>query len=221
MQHRRKAFQPAVDTFPISGLVSWWKFDESSGTTCADSAGSNTGTTTNSPSFVSGHRGNAISLDGTQCVRCGTDASLSLQNFTLSVWVKHTTATYAYFAGNHDWGNDRRGYGISDGAGRIFVEIAHDTSRAYAWTDSPSINDGTWHMATGTYDGNCLWAFTDGTLTKSNACGAFTLTFQYPFTMGKNPANENYFFTGQIDDVMVFNRALSPAEVEQLYDYLQ
>jgi hypothetical protein len=80
-----------------SGPVGWWKFDESSGTTAADSSGSgNTGSLINGPVWTSGQIGNALSFDGSNdVVNAGSSASLDdLPALTLSAWINPATATY-------------------------------------------------------------------------------------------------------------------------------
>ena len=57
-------FKIAAMEYPdlLQGLVAYYKFDEGSGTTAADSRGGNTGNLTNGPTWVSGKSGNAVSL---------------------------------------------------------------------------------------------------------------------------------------------------------------
>lgn len=75
---------------PTSGLVSWWPFDESGGTTAADIVDNHPGTLFNSPAFAPGLFGNALFFDGAnRGVDLGNSASLNPTNFfTISVWVK-------------------------------------------------------------------------------------------------------------------------------------
>ena len=78
---------PAV---AASGLVAYWKFDEGSGTTVADSSGNgNTGTLVNGPLWTAGRVGNALFFDGIDDnVTVPDSTSLDLSSsFTLSAWV--------------------------------------------------------------------------------------------------------------------------------------
>ena len=73
-----------------SGLVAYWKFDEGSGTSVADSSGNgNTGTLINGPQWTAGRLGNALFFDGIDDnVTVPDSASLDLSSaFTLSAWV--------------------------------------------------------------------------------------------------------------------------------------
>ena len=75
-----------------TGLIGWWKFDDGSGTSAADSSGSgNTGTTQNSPTWTaSGMNNGALTLNGTnQYVNVPDAASLDLSgSWTVSAWVE-------------------------------------------------------------------------------------------------------------------------------------
>jgi len=61
-------FKPDTSGALTTALVSYWRIDETSGTAVGDAKGSNTGTLTNSPTWVAGKIGNALSFDGTNYV---------------------------------------------------------------------------------------------------------------------------------------------------------
>jgi Concanavalin A-like lectin/glucanases superfamily len=72
---------------PVPGLLAWWQFNETSGTTAADSGDSHPGTTVGSPTFEAGRDGNAIRLSGTgQYVDCGNVAEFMGLNRSYTCW---------------------------------------------------------------------------------------------------------------------------------------
>src|SRR5206468_9777237 len=80
----------STPTVAPSGLIAYWKFDEGSGTTVADSSGNgNTGTLVNGPVWTAGQVGNALFFDGIDDnITVPDSASLDLSSsFTLSAWV--------------------------------------------------------------------------------------------------------------------------------------
>ena len=77
---------PAVS----NGLVSWWRFDETSGTTASPSTGSHNGTLNSPASFGSGKFGNAVVLTGATGSRATFPAAAGNlgKTFSASLWVK-------------------------------------------------------------------------------------------------------------------------------------
>src|SRR5438128_9156769 len=83
--------QSANAAAPTQGLVGYWKFDESTGTTAIDSSGlGNNGTLTNGPTWTAGKVNGALSFDGTNdYVELPNEASFNFtNNFAVSVWMK-------------------------------------------------------------------------------------------------------------------------------------
>ncbi|MBI2558514.1 hypothetical protein HYW20_04280, partial [Candidatus Woesearchaeota archaeon] len=80
-----KDYASSVDT----SLVGYWKFDEGSGTTAADSAGTNTGTLINGPIWTAGKIGGALNFDGADdFVNVGSASSLDdLKAYTVCAWI--------------------------------------------------------------------------------------------------------------------------------------
>lgn len=85
------------------------------------------------------------------------------------------------------------------------------------------VNDGRWHHAVGAWDGEKSYLYVDGILQGSaKVTGPIPYTRRQPFRIGclysAPPAmDRNYYFGGTIDEVMVFNRALSAKEVQFLW----
>src|SRR5262249_42653851 len=92
-------------------------------------------------------------------------------------------------------------------------------------TGPPGINvwDGNWHFVAGTYDGAYVRLYVDGV--QAGLGTPFALTINYAL-----PTNSNFYigayvapqwctlgFNGSIDEVRVFNRALSAAEIQSVY----
>ncbi len=77
---------PVTPVMASPGIVALWHFDEGAGTSVADSVGSNTGTLVNSPGWVAGKFGRALSFDGTSnYVDIGT-TNLVTGAFTVEFW---------------------------------------------------------------------------------------------------------------------------------------
>src|SRR3989344_558627 len=89
-------FSVILPTAPVhaditSGLVGWWKLDDSSGTSATDSSGNgNTGTLINNPAWATGKIDGALNFDGVNdYVNAGTPSTLNnLPALSISVWIK-------------------------------------------------------------------------------------------------------------------------------------
>ena len=203
-------------------LVSWWKFNETSGTVASDSAGSNNGQLVNGPVWTTGHNGGALSFDGyNDYVQVANNASLNITNaITVSAWINRDvmgvrgdvvskiTPSYPY------------------GAFQLYVGAANEVGFALDidgfWNGAVggAIDAGNWHQLTGTYDGTQIALYIDGKLVVSEIDpGTIGVDNQNLYIGRATPGFETgYFFDGSIDDVRIYNRALSSGEVQQLYN---
>jgi hypothetical protein len=93
-----------VPSMPVSGLVGWWKLDETSGTSAADSSGNGyTGTTSSSTNWTtSGMNNGALTFNGTTDY-VSIPAGLSLgTTYTMSAWVKLASTPHPTRRDNND-----------------------------------------------------------------------------------------------------------------------
>jgi glucose/arabinose dehydrogenase/chitodextrinase len=198
------------------GLVGAWGFTEGAGTTTADSSGNGNAGTLVGPSWTtSGRFGNGLSFNGTNSVvRVADSASLDLTTgMTLSAWIRPTATqsgwktilqheTDAYFlnASNSDGPLRPSGGGTLGG----------DTQYLSGPTANP-VND--WTDVAFTYDGATLRLYINGTQVASRAAGGAIQTTNNPLWIGGNSPYGEYF-TGLIDEVRIYNRALTQTEIQ-------
>jgi hypothetical protein len=211
-------------TTPVSGLVGAWGFNEGAGLTAADGSGNGrVGTIRQAVWTPNGKYGAALSFDGiNDWVTVSDHASLDLTTgMTLEAWVKpgamsgwetillkeRGTGDYSYGLYAHDGAPLDGGAPVPSGnvkAGGAFQTLRGNTElQAGAWS----------HVAT-TYDGATQRLFVNGVEVASRpqtgpiAVGAGVLR------IGGNNSWTGEFFQGEIDDVRVYNRALSQPEIE-------
>jgi predicted alpha-1,2-mannosidase len=226
-----------------NGLEAHWAFDEGSGTTTANSAPdaiNNTGTLVNGTSWVSPGKIGPAALNFSDSshpyVEVPDAADLDPTNgLTVSAWVYPLD-----WNGNHrivEKGNNANGLNYGDNQYRLTAEsnvlkfeLYLDTANGFSAVDVtaalPSVN--AWHFIAGTWDGTNLNLYVDNVLvaTNSNAIGtlpAYGSTADAPgplFIGNKNDSDGNSgdAFNGNIDDVRIYNRAITAAEVAILYN---
>ena len=208
----------SAETSLESGLVGYWKLDEGSGTTTADSSGTgNNGTLTNmdpGTDWVSGYVDGALDFDGSNdYVSVPDDPSLDITgSFTLSAWIKPSSVSAA-------WATIVvKGYAYLIQLNYDKLNIAiHNGSWSEMATDSVFSVD-TWYHVVGVYD-DTTSAFTiyiDGREIKTGAASFAPDADNTSLSIGQSSQGAERF-PGIIDDVRVYNRALSASEAALLF----
>ena len=197
-----------------SGLVAAFGFNEGSGAMVVDSSGRNhTGTITNATWAAAGKFGGALQFNGqSSWVTVPDTAALDLTNgMTLEAWVNP--------AGLSGW----RTAIMKESTGLSYALYANDNSpnpavtvrigtadRSAAGTSQLPLN--TWTHLAATYDGAQLRLYVNGVQAGSRAQTGNMVVSTGPLRIGGN-AVWTEFFSGLIDEVRVYNRALSAAEI--------
>ena len=205
------------------GLVSWWKFDEGSGTTAADSTGGNTGSLVNSPTWVAGHNGGALNFSNNGYVSIASNPTVNFgtgQSFSVSFWLNPSSAltTTAGFVAKKA-SDVAQGYEIyyDNAQGKVNFRIGGNTD-FNTWSTVPSANSWTHLVATVSDNGTnkTISLYCNGSLNRTNVSSVLDTTSSAALTVGY-AATWGAHFSGLIDDVRIYNRALSATEVSQLY----
>ncbi len=213
-----------------NGLVSHWKLDETSGT-LVDSVGSNDGTATNTPTYnATGKVDGAMQFDGTsnEHVLVSHDASLDFDttSFSYGGWFYPTAFPEAYSIPFHKGGST----GTLDGYDIEFSRPADDDSAVACQADgtslmctpfmsgAPALN--TWHHLFVVTDQTAdeVRTYHNGVLYDTNdisGMGGYGNTEDLQMGIGDGGS---WDYQGRSDDLRVYDRALSAAEVFALYD---
>jgi hypothetical protein len=210
-----------VWSFSPGGLVGWWKLDEGSGVTVADSSGDNlNGTIVGNPAWVDGVADKALKLDGDgDYVDLGNDSSFNLTaQITVATWIKVEKFDCEWQAvvtkGDGSWRLQRNGTksSLEFACTGAFVPGALVGSLF----GSASVNDGQWHHIAGTYDGSKICLYVDGRIDiLSDADGSIEIN-NYNLLIGANAEKPDRNFNGSIDDVRIYSYALSDDEVKAI-----
>jgi glucose/arabinose dehydrogenase/chitodextrinase len=205
------ATTPAAPT----GLAAAYSFNEGTGTTAADASGTgNPGTIGTAAWSTAGKYGNALSFNGTTArVTVPDSASLRLTaGMTLEAWVFPTTANANWrdviYKGNDDYYLEATSSASSRPVGG--GKFGGNYGEVYGTT---ALTANTWTHLAVTYDGATLRLFVNGTQVSSGArtgpiassSGALSIGGDGPF---------GQYFSGRIDDVRIYNRALTQAQLQ-------
>jgi hypothetical protein len=201
-----------------SGLVAQWKFDEGSGTIACDSSGNgNTATLVNGPLWTAGIVGNALYFDGVDDnLVVAASNSLNLSSvFTLAAWVNPASAA-----------TDFRSIVTKNYTYYLYASVAGycgDGSPLGGFSEATAITAcqpaplpaNTWTHLAVTYDGSTLTLYRNGVaVVTSNFSGALSPSTG---TLQIGASQYGEYFQGLIDEVRIYNRALSVAEIQTIY----
>ena len=161
-----------------------------------------------------------LEFDGTNDYIEATDNSFPMGSEvrTAAMWIKTTQTGEKYFFcyGKDDTQYQRWSIGISNGYNLVEFNNASVHSEKI-------VNDGLWHHIAASYDGTNMNIYVDGS--KESLSGDINVTFDTK-SSGKVLIGDNsdtsvpagsYRFKGSIDEVSVFNKALSADEILELY----
>jgi hypothetical protein len=200
------------------GLVLALGFDENMGLTAFDGSGRNHHGTIAGAERVSGKIGGALRFDGVDdWVTVADAAALDLSSaMTLEAWVNPATAG--------GW----RTVVLKEGAGNMAYELYAnnpDVARPAAYFTTPggairgitgtsAMSANTWSHLAVTYDGANMRLYVNGALVRTVARTGAILATSGPLHIGGNEVWGGEWFAGLIDEVRIYNRALSASEIQ-------
>lgn len=211
------------------GLVSYWPFDEDDGVTAYDAVNGNHGTLTNmSPPvcWVSGKFGNALSFDGANdYVNCGAAVDNTIATgVSLEAWIKPACNQRGGIISNDLTYSSKKGYDFFlwdayDLYGRLYIDFGNGTALGRTWWTIPGADwYGQWHHVAATWDGSTVKLYVDGS---EVATALLSGNYSDP---GKDTLIGGIYygalpycpFEGLIDEVGIWNRALTADEIAWL-----
>ena len=204
-------------TAPPTGPVAWWELDDGSGTTATDSTtNNNNGTLEGSTTWVAGHIGTGAVEFGSDDARIRVPYSAELMPPTVSVtaWI-YPTQEPDYSARIVAKGvdlNDWETYYLQfNGAASWTIRDPNHENHALDGSDL-SLNE--WIHFGGTYDGNAVKLYVNGQLDAEDTTGGLAMLHDTnDLCIGNRSDGNDRAFVGTIDDVRVYNYALSGDEV--------
>jgi uncharacterized repeat protein (TIGR01451 family) len=217
-----------TSALPVSlpGMVLYLHLDESPLTgavTVADASGNGHHGTVQYPwSFdlsVPGKYGGAIDNRDQACISLGNPAGMNFMGeMTMAAWIRPD--------------NTNGGTILAHGYNRISepeVYLGYFVNRYYAGTWSNGVSYasvtapedivGQWTHLAGVYDGSHWRIYHNGQLIRSTVADLGAIMLDEPWTVGAagNTTHTSSYFRGDIDEVVIFNRALSGRELHDMY----
>lgn len=203
------------------GLVGYWKLDETSGTNAVDFLGINNGTNFGANVGVAGKIGTAYNFSNA-FINLSDTYNTQLETFTISAWIyKPWDSYYAYSGivtksldGSTGWGLDEGG--IGELGGRLCVLLGEEID-CNSVTGIYPIGFDNWIFVVYTYNGTDMQLWKNDTIIGTYTKTGLQMQNSESIKIGLNPVDLAYFI-GSIDEVGIWNRSLSDAEILQLYN---
>jgi uncharacterized repeat protein (TIGR01451 family) len=216
---------------PPADLISWWPGDGDAN----DIQDSNHGTLQGGASFAPGMVGQAFSFDGSDdFVRVPTSSSLNpIGSFSIDAWIFPTQDTQGHIVSKWgdegEWGNERAYsfHTLPLRALRFAIsDDAHQLDSPFHEFDTPAnvITLNVWNHVAAVYDqpSGTRRIYVNGALVAERTDPPITVTDSIAdLTIGvelDSPTSFRGFFTGLIDEVEIYNRALSAAEIQAIFN---
>ena len=211
-------------SLPVLNAAAYWKFDETSGTAAADSSGNgNNGTLTGTPNWVPGIVGGALNFSSSNFVTVNNSAlgNFDSSDFSVAFWIK-TMANNCQLIGNrYAQGNAAFWTVKLSNPGTIDLEIDQDgvgTNYNNTGTATKAVNDGAWHHVAVLRSAATLSVYVDGVLdVTTTGPGTANVSNGGATLIGANIYDgEQQHFAGTLDEVRIFTRVLTQAEIQRL-----
>jgi len=210
---------------PTAGVIGHWPLDGNANDT---SGNGHNGTITGATS-TTGLFGGAFNFDGTAGIDVG-NLDFSSGQFTVSGWVRTTdpavTEIWRNWIAKLNYGTGDATFELYMGDGRVAgganspqfaVWNTGSTVVNIGFSSSVNLRDGDWHMVTASSTSGSQKLYLDGALVATDSyAGTLPLTTTSVVIGGGNFGPFHHPWVGDIDEVLIYNRALSGAEVSQL-----
>ncbi len=203
----------------VNGLIGWWKFNEGTGTIAYDSSGYGHNGTIYNGTWLSGSSckdGSCLNFNGTnsyvQALNAGAGVSLQ-EGHTILLWFNPA----ALGTGKNILANTWTPYLSFHNTGNQPFHAAYINGTQANFQGNEVVSVGNWYQVGGTYDNTAMNIYLNGALDATTPKTGADAVRSTTMCIGAFQCN-SYWTNGSLDDVRMYNRALSAAEIQALYN---
>jgi len=205
----------------ITDLLAYYKLDETSGT-ITDSHGSNHGTNNGADYGITGVIGTCLDFELSQGDYVALP-NLDLVNATIIAWVKgesftagrHGICATVNSAGNSDYAE----VSLCTSGNKVECQIGDGAAdHQQVFTSTFALSTATWYFLAVTVDGSNITIYRDADTPQSVTQTVTPADSGEIYTIGRFGAYNGLYFDGLIDEVGIWNEALSAAQIAELYN---
>ena len=203
-----------VDCFNDGSGVALFQFNGNAN----DTGGVYNGTWNGTEQYDTGKFGQAAKFDGSSYVGNDNLNIGDLKVVTFTFWASSTQTTGFKIMGADDNNNDD--FALSFTSGTDFHPYFRTNLNNDTTVNDAFINNGSWHFYTITFDSNGFKIWRDAILLKDNGSQQISATSsKFRIANVTDASGNTAYYTGLIDQVRIFNRALTNEEIKALYNY--
>ncbi len=216
------AISSSVRALDTDGLVGVWLMDEGKGEAVTDSSGNGLDgkIAQGKPKWVKGKFGGAMEFNGSDMVTVPDDDALDIENFTLAAWVNipKISGAWQIIASKETRNPTGRNYGLFGNINTGVVHYSFTSNAGWQSFDAATpVTDGDWHHVAGTYDGSDFKLYLNGEIDAQVSPGTKPDTSDNLLFIGGCDIG-NYWMSGTIDEVVLYDRALDEKEITELIE---
>ena len=194
-----------------------WPFETVGTRTTPDVLSGNTASLVNAPTQVAGRLGQALNFNGTSQYLTTANSMTSPDLFTLSAWVRTSTAGGKIIGFGNGSSYDRHLY--INTSGKVVFGVYPGAVKTL--TTSAAINNGAWHHVAASLSASGMKLYLDGAMVANDPTvtsgQAYSGNWRIGYdTLGTWPGAGSAYVNGDLDDVRVYYRELSQSEVTAL-----
>jgi len=208
-----------------TGLIGYWPLNEGTGTVVTNIGSMRTNGTivtgTSSPQWVSGRHGNALSFDGDDSVSIPA-LNITTNKATFSAWV-YSTAVQSSYTGIVYSRDPTQAVGMHFSFGGNYLEYTWNDNNiaTYDWVNSLAIPQNEWVLVSVAIEPTKATGYvcrtSTGCVSEVNNIAHIDQVLDTSFDIGRDQQGPTRHFLGKIDDVRIYNRTLSSAEINNLF----
>jgi hypothetical protein len=207
---------------PTAGLIGYWNFDEGSGSIAHDTSGSGYNGAVNGATWTTGKINSGLSFNGSTNAVVTPYIALGA-TFSVSAWVNPGGAAQGSYVRIAETQYGAGCYLGTSASGTRYKFIVSGSSGStgscgagYGCAEGGAVTSG-WHLVTATFDGATARLYVDNVLVASDTFTAPSNT-NLPLYIGLYYGGSGYGWNGAIDEVRLYNRALTAAEVNAIFN---
>jgi hypothetical protein len=202
-------------TAPTAGLVAYYTFDS----LALDCSGNGNNGALHGTTAVADRFGkmSARNFDGASYIDCGNDSSVQVTGrITLAAWINPASIANGEQKIIHKANSILSGYEIMIWNDTLAARVGGANVMIYA--SASSVIATGWQFVALTYDSSRVKLYKNGVVVRDTSCSYPLQNAAFNLTIGKRADRNDKYFIGAMDDIRIYNRALSDQEIETLYN---